>query len=78
MDGGNNKVKTCVYEDRSLGRRKAKLQKRERKDMVRDWATYMVPAGMSLRIAPSHNPVPWFYKSISETQSYKKRVFILD
>jgi hypothetical protein len=30
MDGGNNKVKTCVYEDRSFGRRKVKLKKRER------------------------------------------------
>jgi len=78
MDGGNNKVKTCVYEDRSLERRKVKLQKRERKDMVRDWATYMVPAGMSLRIAASHNSVPWFYKSRSEIHNYKKRAFIFD
>jgi hypothetical protein len=31
MDGGNNKVKTCVYEDRSLGRRKTKLQKEKEK-----------------------------------------------
>ena len=30
MDGGNNKVKTCVYEDRSLGRRKVKLQKKKK------------------------------------------------
>lgn len=78
MDGGNNKVKTCVYEDRSLGRRKVKLQKRERKNMVRDWATYMVPAGMSLRIAPSHNSVPWSYKSRSEIHNYTEGALIFD
>jgi hypothetical protein len=59
MDGGNNKVKTCVYEGRSLVRRKAKLQQRERRDVVRVWSTYTVPAGMSLRIALSHNSVLW-------------------
>lgn len=47
MDGGNNKVKTCVHEGRSLGIRKVKLQKRERKERVRNWSTYMEPAGMS-------------------------------
>lgn len=82
MDGGNNKVKTCVYEDRSLGRRKVKLQKKkkkkERKDMVRDWATYMLPAGMSLRIAPSHNSVLSLQKSRSEIHNYKKRDFTFD
>lgn len=31
MDVGNNKVKTCVYEDRSLGRRKVKLQNKRKK-----------------------------------------------
>jgi hypothetical protein len=78
MDGGNNKVKTCVYEDRSLECRKVKLQKRERKYMVMDWATYMVPAGMSLRIAPSHNSVTWFYKNRSEANNYNKRAFNFD
>lgn len=78
MDGGNNKVKTCVYEDRSLESRKVKLQKRERKDMVMDWATYMVPPGMSLRIAPSHNSVTWFYKSRYEINNYEKRAFIFN
>jgi len=74
MDGGNNKVKTCVYEeDRSLGRRKVKLKKRERKYMARDWATYMVPAGMSL----SHNSVPSLYKSRSEIHNYKERAFLV-
>jgi hypothetical protein len=60
MDGGNNKVKTCVYEGRSLGRREVKLQKRERKGRVRNWSTYVVPAAVSLRIATSHNSVAWF------------------
>lgn len=60
MDGGNNKVKTCVYEGRSLGRRELTLQKRERKVRVRNWSTYVVPAVVSLRIAPSCNSVTWF------------------
>jgi hypothetical protein len=45
--------------------------------MVRDWATYMVPAGMSLRIVSSHNSVPSLYKSRSEIHSYKKRAFLI-
>jgi hypothetical protein len=45
--------------------------------MVRDWATYMVPAGMSLRIVPSHNSVPSLYKSRYEIHNYKKRAFLV-
>jgi hypothetical protein len=60
MDGGNNKVKTCVRECRSFGRRRVKLQKRERKGRVRNWSTHVVSAGISLRIATSHNSVTQF------------------